>query len=74
MEFLILFLLTITNGLFALTEIALVSVKRTRMEQLAEEGSSSAKTVLKLLENPEQFLSSIQVGITLIGIISGAYG
>lgn len=44
------------------------------MEQLAAKGSARAKTVLKLLENPENFLSSVQVGITLIGIVSGAYG
>ena len=66
--------LTICNGFFALTEIALVSVKKSRMESLAEDGNSAARTVLKLLENPEGFLSSVQVGITLIGIVSGAYG
>ena len=74
MELLIIFILTLLNGFFALTEIALVSVKKSRMEHLAAQGSSRAKTILKLLENPENFLSSVQVGITLIGIISGAYG
>lgn len=68
------FVLTLLNGFFALSEIALVSVKRSRIEHLAAEGSSRAKTVLELLDNPEHFLSSVQVGITLIGIISGAYG
>jgi putative hemolysin len=74
MEILIIFILTLLNGFFALSEIALVSVKKSRIEHLAAQGSSRAKTILKLLENPENFLSSVQVGITLIGIISGAYG
>jgi putative hemolysin len=74
MEILVIFILTLFNGFFALSEIALVSVKRSRIEHLAAKGTSRAKTVLQLLENPENFLSSVQVGITLIGIISGAYG
>ena len=74
MEILIIFFLTLLNGFFSLSEIALVSVKKSKMEHLAAQGNSRAQTVLKLLENPENFLSSVQVGITLIGIISGAYG
>jgi putative hemolysin len=74
LELLIIFVLTLLNGFFALSEIALVSVKKNRIEHLAAQGSANAKTVLKLLDNPENFLSSVQVGITLIGIISGAYG
>jgi putative hemolysin len=74
MQILIIFILTLLNGFFALSEIALVSVKKSRIEHLAAQGSSRAKIVLQLLENPENFLSSVQVGITLIGIISGAYG
>lgn len=73
-EIIIIFILTLVNGFFALSEIALVSVKKSRIEHLAAQGSKSAKIVLSLLENPENFLSSVQVGITLIGIISGAYG
>lgn len=74
MEILIIFILTFLNGFFALSEIALVSVKKSRIEHLAAQGSKRAKTILQLLENPENFLSSVQVGITLIGIVSGAYG
>lgn len=74
MEVLIIFLLTLLNGFFSLSEIALVSVKRGRMQAIADRGSRSARTVLKLLNDPEAFLSSVQVGITLIGIVSGAYG
>jgi len=74
MELLIIFFLTLLNGFFSLSEIALVSVKKNRIQHLAAQGNSRAKTVLQLLENPENFLSSVQVGITLIGIIAGAYG
>lgn len=74
MEILVIFILTLLNGFFALSEIALVSVKKSRIEQKAAEGNSKARTVLKLLQNPENFLSSVQVGITLIGIVAGAYG
>lgn len=74
MELIIIIILTLLNGFFALSEIALVSVKRSKIEHLAAHGNKKAKSILKLLENPENFLSSVQVGITLIGIISGAYG
>ncbi|PQL91058.1 hemolysin family protein [Apibacter adventoris] len=74
MEIIILLLLILINGFFAVSEIALVSVKKQKIENKATKGNKKAQAVLKLLENPEDFLSSIQVGITLIGIISGAYG
>ena len=74
MEILVIFILTLINGFFALSEIALVSVKRQRIEQKAQRGHRSAQLVLDLLKNPEDFLSSVQVGITLIGIVSGVYG
>jgi putative hemolysin len=61
------------NGLFALAEIAVVSCKKSRLEHAAQQGNARARAVLTLLEDPEQFLSAIQVGITLVGIISGAY-
>ncbi|MFW6289547.1 MAG: hemolysin family protein, partial [Mariniphaga sp.] len=74
MEILVLGILIIINGFFALSEIALVSSKKSRLEQKRSQGSSGAKTALKLLENSETFLSAIQVGITLIGILTGVYG
>lgn len=74
MEILVIIILTLVNGFFSLCEIALVSVKPSRIQALADKGSSRAQTILKLLANPEGFLSSVQVGITLIGIVSGAYG
>ena len=74
MEITILILLTMLNGFFALSELSIISVNKNRVTQKAKKGSKSAQTVLELLESPEDFLSAIQVGITLIGIISGAYG
>lgn len=74
MEIIVLAVLTLMNGFFALSEIALVSVKRQRIERQQQLGDRRAKMVLDLLRNPEQFLSSVQVGITLIGVVSGAYG
>jgi putative hemolysin len=74
MEIVILIVLILLNGFFALSEIALVSAKRSRLEQKRIEGSKGAKTALKLLDDSENFLSAVQVGITLIGIITGMYG
>lgn len=74
MEFIVLGLLILLNGFFALSEIALVSSKRARLEQAKVTGSKGAKTALHLLDNSENFLSAVQVGITLIGIVTGVYG
>lgn len=74
MEFLIILLLLVLNGVFAMYEIALVSSNKARLETLANKGNRSAKAVLRQLEEPEKFLSTIQIGITLIGIVSGAFG
>ncbi|WP_300699668.1 hemolysin family protein [Bacteroides sp.] len=74
MEFIIILLLLVLNGIFAMYEIALVSSSKARLETIAGKGNKRAKGVLKQLEEPEKFLSTIQIGITLIGIISGAYG
>ena len=74
MEFVIILFLLVLNGIFAMYEIALVSSSKARLETLLSKGNKSAKGVLKQLEEPEKFLSTIQIGITLIGIISGAYG
>ncbi|RPI73595.1 MAG: HlyC/CorC family transporter [Ignavibacteriales bacterium] len=74
MEFVIILFLVILNGLFAMAEIALVSSRRVRLEEKANNGSKGAKAALNLLQKPEEFLSTVQIGITLIGIIAGAYG
>ncbi|WP_071059093.1 hemolysin family protein [Pelistega sp. MC2] len=62
------------NGLFAMSEIAVVSSKRMRLQKLAEEGSKAAAAALKLADEPSRFLSTVQIGITLIGIFNGAFG
>lgn len=74
MEIIIIILLILLNGFFALSEIALISSNRARLEQKSAQGNSGADFALKLLEKPENFLSAIQIGITVVGIISGAYG
>jgi putative hemolysin len=74
MELIVLGFLILLNGFFALSEAALISSKRARLEQYKIKGKSGAKVALKLLDNSEVFLSAIQVGITLIGIITGVYG
>jgi putative hemolysin len=70
----LIFLLIIANGILAMSEIAVVSVRKTRLQQLANEGSRRAKSVLDLSNNPTKFLSTVQVGITLVGIMAGAVG
>ena len=67
-------LLIVLNGLFAMTELAVVSSRKSRLQARAERGDRGARKALKLSEEPTQFLSSVQVGITLIGILAGAYG
>lgn len=74
MEVVIILALLLLNGVFAMYEIALVSSSKARLETMVRNGSKKAKRVLGLLEEPEKILSTIQVGITLIGIVSGAYG
>lgn len=74
MELLIILLLTALNGFFSLSEIALVSTKKARLEQFAAKGNRRARLAMQLLERPEHFLSAVQVGITLIGVVSGAFG
>jgi putative hemolysin len=73
-EIVVISFLLMLNGLFAMYEIALVSSRKSRLEEKAKFGNTGAKTALRLLGEPEKILSAIQVGITLVGIISGAYG
>ncbi|WP_297804439.1 hemolysin family protein [uncultured Brevundimonas sp.] len=67
-------LLVVLNGMFAMTELAVVSSKKSKLHARAERGDRGALAALKLSEEPTQFLSAVQVGITLIGILAGAYG
>jgi len=72
LQFVLLVVLTFLNAFFSATEMAMVSLNRARVEQKAEEGDKRYGRLLKVLENPNHFLSTIQVGITLITILSGA--
>lgn len=74
MEFIAVFLLILLNGLFAMTEMALVSSKKARLQQLVDKGSIGAIKAMALQDNPGHFLSAIQVGITTISIVSGIVG
>lgn len=73
-EMLIIVLLAIINGFFAMSEVALLSARKTRLQHLAEHGSERAQHALDLLQDPNNFLSTIQIGITLVGVLSGAFG
>jgi len=73
-DILIISFLILMNGVFAMSELALVSAKRMRLERRAEEGSRGARAALALADDPSHFLSTVQVGITLIGIFNGAFG
>ncbi len=72
-DFFILMLLIFVNALFVMSEIALVSARKSRLETLANKGDAKAKAALDLAENPEKFLSTAQIGITLISILTGVY-
>jgi putative hemolysin len=74
MDFLLIALLTLLNGLFAMSEMALASSRRARLAAMAEDGDAGAQAALKLMDQPTQFLSTVQVGITSIGIINGIIG
>ncbi len=73
-ELIIVFLLVFLNSLLALSEMAIVAARKTRLQQRAKEGEKGAQTALSLAEEPTRFLSTIQIGITLVGILSGAFG
>lgn len=72
-EIAIVLCLLLINGWFAMSELAVVSSRRPRLEAMATQGRRGARTALKLGENPGRFLSSVQIGITLVGILAGAY-
>lgn len=73
MEILIIIILVLINGVFAMSELSLVSSRRFKLESSAKKGSKAAKTALDLVDNPTKFLSTVQIGITLIGILLGVF-
>src|SRR5918911_3833262 len=66
--------LTLLNGLFAMSETALVSSSKARLRQRADAGDRKARSALELANSPNRFLSTVQIGISLIGVLSGAVG
>src|SRR5688572_14407661 len=73
MEILIIALLILLNGIFSMSEISLVSSRKFKLELAAKNGSLGALKALKLANSPNTFLSTVQIGITLIGILTGIY-
>ncbi|MBM3605428.1 MAG: HlyC/CorC family transporter [Alphaproteobacteria bacterium] len=73
LEIAIVLLLTVFNGMLAMSELAIVSSRPARLKTMAQQGSRGAATALELASEPGRFLSSVQIGITLVGILSGAY-
>ncbi|WP_374241526.1 hemolysin family protein [Zoogloea sp.] len=74
MDIVLILLLILLNGVFAMSEIAVVSSRKSRLQNLADDGSLGAEAALRLHQEPASFLSTIQVGITLVGILNGAVG
>jgi putative hemolysin len=73
-DLLIVLLLIFLNGLFVMSEMAIVSVRKVRLQQQANQGSTNARVALDLANAPNQFLPTVQIGITLLAILSGAFG
>jgi putative hemolysin len=74
LDIILLFILFLLNGVFAMSELAIASARKTRLQQWAEEGDERAAVALRLAEHPNRFLATVQIGITLIGIVTGFYG
>jgi putative hemolysin len=74
LEIVLLVLLIAANGLFAMSEMAIVSSRKARLQEIANAGSEKARAALQLANNPDGFLATVQVGITLIGVLAGAFG
>ncbi|MEZ4584604.1 MAG: CNNM domain-containing protein, partial [Caldilineaceae bacterium] len=74
LEIVIILVLILINGFLAMSEISVVSARKARLQSRADEGDSRAASALKLAENPGTFLSTVQIGITLVGILTGVFG
>jgi putative hemolysin len=72
-EIIAIFLLLIANGVFAMSEIAVVTARKSRLQELASKGRATARAALELANAPNRFLSTVQIGITLVGILAGAF-
>jgi putative hemolysin len=74
MEFLFILFLILLNGIFAMSEIAVLSSRKSKLQKLANDGDKKAKIALEISKSPGRFISTIQIGITLVGIFAGAFG
>ena len=70
----ILLVLILFNGVFAMSEMAMATSRKSRLQQLADDGNARARAALRLIEHPNRFLATVQIGITLIGIVTGFFG
>src|SRR5215212_3699322 len=73
LELIVVLVLIALNGVFALSELAIVSARKVRLKTMAEAGRPGAKAALALADEPGRFLSTVQIGITLVGILAGAF-
>lgn len=74
LEIFFILLLIVFNGIFAMSEMAVVSARKVRLQQQVNQGNIKARRALELADSPNQFLSTVQIGITLIGTLAGAFG
>ena len=74
LEIIIILILIILTGYLSMAELAVVSVRKAKMQKYLEEGNKNAEIVMELLEDPNEFLSTVQIGISLIGVLTGAFG
>jgi len=74
MEIVIVLALIVLNGIFAMAEIAIISARKAKLQQRANEGNKNAQAALDIAKSPNRFLSTVQIGITLVGIFAGAFG
>ncbi len=74
LETFVIFVLLLANGVFAMAEIAIVSSRKARLKKLADEGSAKAQAALLLAQQPDRFLATVQIGITMVGVLAGAFG
>jgi putative hemolysin len=73
-EIVIIVALTLLNGVFAMSELAVMSSRKARLQGMADQGVRGARGALRLIDNPSHFLSTVQIGITMVGVVAGAYG
>ncbi len=74
LEIVIIVALTVLNGVFAMSELAVVSSRKARLQGMVDQGVRGARAAMRLIDNPSRFLSTVQIGITMVGVIAGAYG